>query len=82
MFGTGDGVGRDVLLTPGEGPGWPLAPFRAQRECQHWGTEIEFVSRSLGNGRSSLGVTGSLAVGGKELISLWVGKARNWVWVK
>ena len=70
-----------MLLTPGEGPGCPLALFGAQRACQHCGTEIVFVSRSPGNGWGSLGVTGSLAVGGK-IISPWVGRTRNWVWVK
>lgn len=34
------------------------------------------------NGQGSLGVKGNLAVGGKELISSWVGRAKNWVWVK
>jgi len=44
--------------------------------------EIVFVSRSTGNDWGSLGVTGSLTMHGKELISPWVGRARNWVWVK
>lgn len=71
----------EVLLTAGEGPRCSLASFGARRECQRCGTEILFTSRSPGNGQASLGVTGRLAVGGKELISSWVERARNWVWV-
>lgn len=34
------------------------------------------------NGQGSLGVKGSLAMGGKELFSPCVVRAKNWVWVK
>lgn len=71
----------EMLLTPSEGPRCSLASFKARRERQHCGAEILFISRSPGNGQVSLGVTGRLAVGGKELISSWVERARNWVWV-
>lgn len=70
-----------ILITPGEGPGCPLPAFGAQRGYQHCDTEVVFVSRSPGNSSGSLGVTWSLAIGGKELISPWVWEARNWVWV-
>lgn len=77
VHGRGEGNCRGGPDPKGEA-GMPTGTFWGSDRVSALWTEIV----SPGNGQGFLGVTGSLAVGGKELISPWVGKAKNWVWVK
>lgn len=77
MHGSGEGNCRGAP-DPKGGTGMPTGTFWGPRES------VSIVDRDCvtRNGQDSLGVKGNLAVGGKELISSWVGRAKNWVWVK